>query len=107
MTRSENIMSFPSSKQSAWKSRFQRIIDHGKGNYLCLPFTEVRNMDALFDLYEATGKVFQKYPAVAEDFFDSADSACKLAERAIEKARLKSLLGDLAEVIPLKKEISR
>ena len=103
MKQGENIMAFPSSKQSDWKARFQRIIDHGKGHFLCFPFTYIRNRDALFDLYEAAGEVFKKYPAVAEDFFDDAERAAELAEKSIEEDRLKTLPGDPEQLIHFNK----
>jgi hypothetical protein len=104
MTQNENIMAFPSSKQSDWKARFECLFDQGKGTLLAFPFTTIREKRALLELYEAVPRILKRYPEVVEEFFRDADIAIKVAKEAIEEERQRNAPGDPDALVQFKRE---
>jgi hypothetical protein len=93
-----HILFFPDAHD--WRSRLNRIFDHGKVHLLCFPFSQIRDKQALLDLYEAAGRVLEKYPGTAHEFFEDADICFGLAERAIETPRGRHRPKAPAEILP-------
>jgi hypothetical protein len=98
-----HVLSFPDQGNPAhWKARLNRIFDHGKAHLLCFPFSEIRHKQVLLDLYEAAGRVLEKYPGTAHEFFEDADICFGLAERAIARGRGGRNAQEPAQIIYLK-----